>query len=418
MKIQNLQSTKEGNRARVTASVIWEDCDRPAQEIYFETKETFSEDLSCNPEAFLVGCILPAMHHGEKRISIDSEICPELRDGLMTAMSWIRHWSYGPESELVRIEAKTRSNLPRPPTPVRAGFFFSGGIDGLATMRLNRLYYPMEHPGSIKDGLILFGPYWESDNRPEAFEQAMIDLSEFAQDAGIELIPVYTNIRDLDRDTKLFVYEYHGAMLASVAHAFARRLTHVTISATDDIPSLRLLKRRNFRVLGSHPLLDPNYSSHDLVIKHGCITLTRLEKTKLIADWDVALNSIKVCQPNWPSSNCGTCEKCVRTELALLALDLLNKTKAFPLDNLTEEHIEAITLYPDPERKWTAHHQYLELIPLLAERGRNDLVQAINRVLERPTHPKLSWRMKAKEFDSRYFKGDILRFKRWVFQQS
>jgi hypothetical protein len=52
-------------------------------------------------------------HYGEKRISIDAEICPELRAGLVTAMTWLRHWYYDPAWELVRIEANTRSGLCR-----------------------------------------------------------------------------------------------------------------------------------------------------------------------------------------------------------------------------------------------------------------------------------------------------------------
>ncbi|WNN89366.1 hypothetical protein [Gloeocapsopsis dulcis] len=103
MRIENLRSDKNGNLARVTATVIWEDCDRPTQEIYFETTEAFAQGLSCNPHTFVSACIMPAMHHGESRISIRcAEICPELRNGLITAMSWIRQW-YGSERKLVQI---------------------------------------------------------------------------------------------------------------------------------------------------------------------------------------------------------------------------------------------------------------------------------------------------------------------------
>ena len=142
MRIENLRSEKKGNRVRVAATVIWEDCDRPTQEVYFETDEVFADGLSCNPHAFLVGCIIPAMHYGEKRVIMDAEICPELRTGLITAMNWIRHWYYGPERNLVQIETKTRSNLLTPRTTERAGFFFSGGVDAFATLRANRLTFP------------------------------------------------------------------------------------------------------------------------------------------------------------------------------------------------------------------------------------------------------------------------------------
>jgi hypothetical protein len=218
----------------------------------------------------------------------------------------------------------------------------------------------------------------------------------------------------------LFVYEYHGAMLASVAHAFAKRFNVVTISATDDIPSLDLVKKKNFRLLGSHPLLDLNYRSNDLLIKHEGITLPRLEKTRLLADWPVALNSIKVCQPNWPGANCGKCEKCIRTELALLALDLLNKTKAFPLDDVTSEHIDAIRLGANPEVNWTAHHQYLGLIPPLREKGRHDLVRAIERKIafynkiEARKRRRTSFIDPVVKFDQENLGGSLRKLKRLI----
>ena len=82
MRISNLKSIQSRKLVRVTATVNWEDCDQPAREEFIETDEEFSRDISCNPHAFLVGCIIPAMHFGEKRILLDAEICP----------SYVRAW--------------------------------------------------------------------------------------------------------------------------------------------------------------------------------------------------------------------------------------------------------------------------------------------------------------------------------------
>ena len=105
MRIENLRSEQEQGRARVSATVIWEDNDRPTREVFFETDQAFAEDLSCNPHAFLVGCIVPAWHHGEERIAIDATICPELRNGLLTSMGWLCKWAGSPCKPL-RIEAR------------------------------------------------------------------------------------------------------------------------------------------------------------------------------------------------------------------------------------------------------------------------------------------------------------------------
>jgi hypothetical protein len=407
MRIEDLRSEKKGDRARVAATVLWEDCDRPRQEVYFETDEAFSDSLCCNPHAFLIACLIPAMHYGEKRVFIDAEICPELRDGLVTVMSWLRQWYYKADNELVQIDVKVKQNLPDLRKPVRAGLFFSGGIDSFAALRANRLNFPLQHPRSIRDGLLVYG--LEQDD-PELFELVVNSLSEVARDSGITLIPVYTNLylnyreEDAAHHFSFWGYEFGGAALAAVAHAFARRFTAVSIAATYHTSYLE--------PWGSHPLLDPNYSSSDLRILHDGIALSRFDKTKLIAEWDPALKHLRVCnkykQYRAGMFNCGRCEKCIRTMLTLLALGVLDKTQAFPTNDVSAE------LVLD---KVDIHKEYIFLAPIyealigpLTARGRHDLAEAIQYVIAHKR--QLTWKEKMLQFDRRYFRGNLLRVKR------
>jgi hypothetical protein len=400
MRIEDLRSERKGDRARVAATVTWEDCDRPTYELHFETDEAFAEDLSCNPHAFLMGCIVPAMHYGEERVFVDGEICPELRVGLITAMSWLRHWYYDPDHPLVRIEARTRSDVPTPRTPGRAGFFFSGGIDSFATLRTNRLGFPLEHPWSIRDGLLVYG--LELDD-PEAFQHVLDSLSGVAREAGITLVPVYTNVylnyrqEDAENHFDFWTDEFEAAAFSAIAHAFSGRLTVVSLASSFDIPHLH--------PHGSHPLLDPNYSSSDLRIRHDGIVLSRFAKTKLVAEWDVALQDLRVCnqyrQYRAGMLNCGECEKCVRTMLALLALGVLDQTHAFSRQDVSGERLRSVNR--------TTVSFYEELIIPLAERGRHDLVRAIEQELAiyRGREPGL--KAKIKRFDRKYLDGRLKR---------
>ena len=264
--------------------------------------------------------------------------------------------------------------------------------------------------------MIIFGQNIESDNRPEAFERAVNALSAVALDSGITLIPIYTNIRSLDESPEFFISQFHGSILGAVAHSLANRLTTVYISSSDEIPTLSLIKRQNFKPFGSHPLIDPNYSSCDLQIRHVGITLSRLDKTKLVADWDVALQNIKVCQPNWPSENCGQCEKCVRTMLALLVLGALNKTSAFPLNDVSEDLISNINIKPPiVKNSYSVEDNYLELIPALMKIGRQDLARAIEQLVERFQNPKIPLRTKIREFDQKHFNGKLTKLKQQIF---
>jgi hypothetical protein len=404
MRIENLSSEKKASRARVSATVIWEDCDRPTREIFFETDEAFAQDLSCNPHAFLIASILLAMRHGEERIAIDEAICPELRNGLMTVMGWLCTW-YGPPRKPVRIEAKAGARLPFPRAAQQAGAFLSGGIDSLATLRTNRLDFPPDHPRYIRDCLLLhgfdIGGTTRTDRQLGSFERAVDALSAVAADAHVTLIPVSTNVRQCDDDDMFSLCEFQGAILSSVAHALSNRLSAVSIASSSDF--------NHVRPWGSHPLLDPNYSCTDLQILHDGLRFTRLEKVRLVADWDVALQNMRVCTSNTPGLlNCGKCEKCIRTMTELLAIGKLGRAHAFPVNDVSAELLASIDIAT------LADGFYSELIPPLTELGRLDLVKVIESKLAQfrkhlAWEQEQDWKGVAKRFDRRFLGSGVYR---------
>ena len=372
MRISNLTLTHGQRLVRASALVSWEDCDRPDQEVFIETEERFAGDISCNPHAFLVGCLLPAMHFGEKRIFMDSEICPFLQEGLQTVMALIKEWSSGAYKPL-KIDVKTSTALRPFRENRRAALFLSGGIDSLSALRINKKNYPEQHPGSIKDCLLIhgfdIGGVVKRGMKYHVFERAKASLSDVAKDAKITLIPLYTNIRHLCDERDLWLEKFFGAVLASAGHAFDLRLNLVYIAASYDIP--------NLAPCGSHPLLDPEYSSYELRIRHRDTQLSRLDKLRIVADWDVAFQNFRVCLANVEDRlNCGKCEKCVRTMTELVAIGALHKTSAFEEDDVSPELLSSFNIkirHRDPF--------YKAMLPLLEAQGRDDLVQTIRGML-------------------------------------
>jgi hypothetical protein len=356
---------------------------------------------------------MPAMRFGEKRIAIDAAICPELHKGLVTAMRVICNWYdwYTVDNNLVRIEGKKQHYIPDSINGKRAGFLFSGGIDSLATLRSNRLYYSKKHPGYIRDGLLVCGL---EVREMEKFVPVLDLLSTLGQDADVTLVPVYTNIIVLGSEknaafwSDFWIHEYMGATFASIAHLFSNRLGVLSINSCHDIP--------NLMPYGSHPLLNPMYSSSDLQIRHEGIHLSRFEKVKLISEWDLALQHLRVCNDtrNYRTGmlNCANCEKCVRTMLALLACGVLEKTTAFPINNVNRElvshavHLGANTL-----------PLYTELLDPLEKAGRTDLVHAIEDKISEfyRLQKKEKWRGRTikpiKEFDRKYLNGRLKKLK-------
>ncbi len=344
MKIHDINKVTGGDSVRASATMTWEDSGRPQRSIYVETDARFAGDLSCNPNAFLLAAILPAMRHGERRVLVEGTVCPELRNGLATAMMILRSWYGDAHHQPPLIEATQGFAPPVPRSSQRTGSFLSGGVDALATFRTNRLDYPLDHPASIRDCFFIHGMdvggYEAMDSNRENSALAAASLSRFANAANATLIPVATNLRHLDDNDLFFFQEVYGCALSTVAQFFSGRISAATIAASSSVKDLS--------PMGSHPLLDPNYSSASVEILHDGIRLSRLDKVGIISEWHEALQTLRTCfDPFRPpdSLNCGKCEKCLRTMTGLVVYDKLKGCPSYPVDYLTPEHLQ--TLIPN-----------------------------------------------------------------------
>ena len=377
MKISGFEVTTAGNRVRASARVTWEDSARPEDTVFIETPDTVSPGVSANPHAFLLACIPPALRYGERRVLLDAELCPVLKDGLVSAVAILHDWYYQGRRPPLRVEARALRRGLAEPTATRAGFFFSGGIDAYAALALNRQSFHDDHPYSIKDGILIFG--LEQDD-PAKFEHVTEFLGRAARACGLTLVPVYTNMylpyrrEDARTGYDFWQLEFMGAALASVAHALSSRVSLAWIGATDS--------HRTLRPHGSHPLLDPSFGSGDVRIFHSGIALSRLEKTRLIAEWGTPLKHLRVCNHYARYErgvvNCGECEKCLRTKLAFLALDVLHEVAVFSNPDVTADMIERrVRITTDYKREC-----YQELLAPLTRKGHQDIARRLERKLK------------------------------------
>src|SRR5262249_41756622 len=133
-----------------------------------------------------------------------------------------------------------------------------------------------------------------------------------AAELGLPLVEVRTDVRAFsDRFSRWD--HYHGAALATVAHLLAPYFSRVFVPATQTYAFLA--------PLGSHPLLDPLWSSEDVELVHDGLEAPRLDKLAVVASEPAARHWLRVCWENRNGAyNCGRCEKCLRTMVALDAL--------------------------------------------------------------------------------------------------
>ena len=372
MRLSNLQTRKNDDLIRAVATVTFEDSNQPQQEIFIETEATFAEDIFANPHAFAVGCIIPALYFGERRLAIDQAVCPRLKEGLETVMALMHHWTGGTFKPLT-IDAPLAQTAQLMEKKRHAAIFLSGGMDSLAALKLIMDNYAPAHAGYPKDAILVhgfdIGGVIERGAKYHVFERAKAAMVPVAAAADLTLIPIYTNIRHLCDNRDLWLNQFFGAVLAAAVHALAPRINLAWLASSYDIPHLH--------PCGSHPLLDPEYSSFDLQIRHRDAGLSRVEKLKIVSGWDTAFQNFRVCLANVPEKlNCGRCEKCVRTMLELESLGLLDQTRAFSEDAVDPKWLDAFSITIRVREPF-----YKALIEPLRRRGKNHLAEKIEKKL-------------------------------------
>jgi 7-cyano-7-deazaguanine synthase in queuosine biosynthesis len=217
--------------------------------------------------------------------------------------------------------------------------FFSGGVDSF--------YSLIKHRDEI-DNLVLIHGFDIPLAETKTFELASEQAQEAARLFSKRLIVVRTNLHW--EESRLYTEQpqipcswgmYHGSALAAVAYALAPNHSKVYIASSYSYVDLH--------PWGSHPLLDPLWSTESVQIVHDSCE-TRVDKLRLLVQYPEALARLRVCWENRGYYNCSLCEKCVRTRLGLRAFGV-DRCAAFP-DTLTLKLVSQQSLNNDSVLYW------------------------------------------------------------------
>lgn len=212
-----------------------------------------------------------------------------------------------PELHAVAVrERGLRRRLPI--LPRRAtGLFFSGGIDSFYSLMMHR-------PGV--DVLVSVHGFDVALENETLWRDVRGHLAEVAAELGCDFVEVVTNVRRLFH-RRLDWEIAHGAALAWVATILTPVLERALVAAShrneDRIP------------WGSHPDLDPLWSSEALEVVHdGCAG--RAEKAARLSNEPLPMRHLRVCWQNPDNAyNCGRCRKCVSARIVLDSVGALER---------------------------------------------------------------------------------------------
>jgi hypothetical protein len=262
-------------------------------------------------EPFVAACYLASMKL-HMRLCVPQPISLKMLEGLEEFRQIFCEWY----PEFHPVEIQTIPRAPQQETPKAQGVaaFFTGGVDSFFTLHrhlseLNALIYV--HGFDI--------PLKKTGLR----QKVAAELRTVAERVNLPLVEVETNLREI-MDLHLSWSEHaHGTALASIALLFSPQFHQIFFAASNSYP--------DFSAWGSHPFTDPLWSTEEVEIVHDGFYTRRLEKVEEIAEWDVAMDHLRVCWENRGESyNCCRCEKCVRTMVALRIVGALERCKTFP----------------------------------------------------------------------------------------
>jgi hypothetical protein len=382
MEISKFDLIKDSGTIRAEALITWEESDRRPFRFFVQTVDTYQDFIWPDPNSFLIASLLVAWNSGESRILIHESLCPVLVNNLEGVFMMLKSWypnDFGPPP-MIETMKSIKASLP---VGKGAISLMSGGIDSLCLLRANKLNFPDNHPNAIRAILPIDQtefPAKDDNELRKIFEGRMKALKPVALDAAVDIIPACTNMWWLNPDGYFYGQKSYSSLLSAITSMFGEGFHKGYIASSYDAAF-------SAKPWGSHPQLDAYYSTSHFHMENSGTEMTRFRKVKLVADWPVAFQNIRVCQnDDSGSTNCGTCEKCIRTLLMLEAIGKLRECKAFPRNQIDVELVNYLEKYDMLYSTDILHndeklYMYGMLIPYLEKRKRHDLVNALKKIL-------------------------------------
>jgi len=306
-----------GDEVLVSSGIELRDSGRRTPEpLWFRFPAFAKPSGDCDP--FVVALLLLAMQNGED-IEVRGSLSRTFHEGLDRYQRVFQGW-FPERFKLIEVRPDNlRDDVPSKATG--KGAAFSGGVDSFYTFLTLRKQ--LTHTIFMAGFDMPINLTWSIGELTRSFATMM-------KDSGIEFIAGSTNIRTFVNAVDWT--NAHGPALLATALFFKHRLSdfYIPSSYTDG----------NYPNWGSHPELDPLLSSESMRFVHHGSDLNRVQKLEKIAHEPMTWDRLRVC---WIQDiglkNCGVCEKCIRTQVALDIVGALAKYTTFESGTLDHSRI-------------------------------------------------------------------------------
>jgi hypothetical protein len=286
--------------------------------VWFESAD---RPLAAASEAFGAAFLVPALHTG-RPLRLAGPVCDQWAVNLARLTDEFRRLWYPAaprplvvpkRREMGAQRAAAAADRPADSAALPAALCFSGGVDAFHAL--------LASGHQIETLVTVVGYDVRLRDRLRATAVAAM-ARQVGAEMGSRAVVVSTNLRRhplLKRTPWLRAF---GGPLAALGHLLAPAPDRILV-ASDGLGF-------EHPEVGSRPSTDPLHGAATLAVDHVAPAVTRLDKIRRIAADPIVQRHLRVCWQNAGGAiNCGRCEKCVRTMLALDACGTLGRFAGF-----------------------------------------------------------------------------------------
>jgi hypothetical protein len=310
------------------------------ERIWIRVPASETDAVVATADPFVPPAWLVAAKHGLD-VRVPDGVSARLAGGLAVAGALYEDWSERLYGERFRVPALHALTVQRERRGDGAAAFFSGGVDSMFTLGHNLRRFPRTDSRAIK-GLVLVHGLDIALTSRERFARTAAVLGEVASAVDVPLIAPVTNVRDFVSGLDWFSFG-HGPCLALVGLALSGRFH--TIYVPSSYPYVELA------LCGTHPALDPHWSTEAIEFVHDGAAFGRTQKIMSLASQPALVAGLRVCWKNVANDyNCGRCEKCLRTMVTLALHGLASQASQFPA--IDRAALDQVRLKPTSRPFW------------------------------------------------------------------
>lgn len=283
-----------------------------------ETAETI-------PDSAVLGLAIQSMSHNIE-IHLDQPVTPAAA-GILDRLGYANHLWMMPGNAPLRLRHEVGAPAPLPATRQDKVLCLSGGVDSTQA----GIEAITDH--GYTHGLLVAGADYAGASEP-GFVDLKARVTRIADRLGLDLLVVETDLRQQGMNWNML----HSVNLAMCLNALQPRLAEAAIAMDNSLT--QQLTRHPW---GNCSELVAALSSEALPIRPLGERVTRVQKVGAIAAHDPALlDDLSVCYRDTSTGgNCGRCEKCIRTRLAMVCLGL-DQSASFPATEPLEDLVPTL----------------------------------------------------------------------------